>query len=94
MKKLVLSALAILALNAGLQAQDDSKKKLTPEKKTEKSKAVNADGTPAPAPESSSKMAINEKPVDTRPKKSSSAATIAPKSGESKKDELKKDKNN
>lgn len=94
MKKLFLSLVAVLALNAVANAQDDSKKKLTPEKKTEKSNAVNADGTPAAAPSSSSKMAINEKPVDTRPKKGTSAATLAPKSGESKKDELKKDKNN
>jgi hypothetical protein len=94
MKKLLLSAVAILALNSVVNAQDDSKKKLTPEKKTEKSNAVNADGTPASSPSSSSKMAINEKPVDTRPKKGNSAALIAPKNEESKKDELKKDKNN
>jgi hypothetical protein len=97
MRKLMLSALALFVMSSGVFAQDDAKKKNAIEKKTEKKEMVKPDGTPVgesqsapPAP--SSKMAINEKPVDTRPKKTKTATSNAKKSDETKHDEVIKDK--
>jgi hypothetical protein len=93
MKKLAFTTFAIIALSLGVNAQDDVKKKNNPAKPEKKESVKSESSELPPAPAGDSRMAINEKPVDTRPKTKQNAASTAPKSGQSKKDELKKDKN-